>query len=65
MVLTSSFLAFSAFTMGALAQPNKANGVHRTLIDRAASASSASIPKATTWDPPSGMVKGLDQVSKT
>jgi len=58
MVTSNSLLAISAFAMGALAQPS----VHRNLIGRAAATSSASIPAATTWDPPSGMVKALDQV---
>jgi hypothetical protein len=60
MVTSNSLLAISAFAMGALAQPN----VHRNLIGRAAATSSASIPAATTWDPPSNMVKALDQVRR-
>jgi hypothetical protein len=60
MVNSNSLLAVWAFAMGALAQPNS---IHRSLIKRAAATSSAAIPAATSWDPPSDMVKALDQVS--
>jgi hypothetical protein len=59
MVASTSFLAMSVFAMGALAQPS----FHRNRIDRAAATSSASIPAATTCDPPSNMIEALDQVS--
>jgi len=59
MVGSNSFLAMLVFAVGALAQPS----IHRNLIGRAAATSSASIPAATTWDPPSNMVEALDQVS--
>jgi hypothetical protein len=60
MVTSNSFLAISAFAMGALAQPS----IHRNLIGRATTTSSASVPAATSWNPPSNMVKALDQVSR-
>lgn len=58
MVASNSLLAVSALAMGALAQPS----IHRNLIGRADATSSASIPAATSWDPPSDMVEALDQV---
>lgn len=56
----NSLLAVSALAVGALAQPS----VHRNLIGRATATSSASIPAATAWDPPSSMVDALDQVNR-
>lgn len=55
MISSNSLLAFSALSMGALAH-------HRNLIGRADSTASASIPQASSWDPPSDMVEALDQV---
>jgi len=60
MVASNILLAISAFAMGALAQPS----IHRNLIGRATATSSALIPDASTWDPPSDMITALDQVSQ-
>ena len=70
MVKIESVLAVSALGMGALAHPTIKHIDRRfcSLEERNPLAhkdltSRATIPKATTWDPPSDMVKGLDQVS--
>ena len=69
MVKIDSFLALSAIGLGALAHPTIKHIDRRlcSLEDRIIFArdgltSRATIPKATTWSPPSSMVTGLDQV---
>lgn len=67
------FLAASAFALGALAHPTIkhigsekrfcANEPAENIFARDLS-SRATIPKATTWNPPSSMVKALDEVWK-
>lgn len=54
----SQFLLFSSLAFGALAHPLA------ELLPRATSAASGAIPKATAWNPPSGMETALDQVWK-
>ncbi|KAF2134434.1 hypothetical protein P153DRAFT_304767, partial [Dothidotthia symphoricarpi CBS 119687] len=73
MVKIDSFLAYMAFGAGALAHPFEARTIKHIdrrfcpheetrILARADSTSSASIPKATAWNPPSTMVTALDQV---
>ncbi|KAJ4288374.1 hypothetical protein N0V90_011608 [Kalmusia sp. IMI 367209] len=75
MVKIDSILAFSALGMGALAHPtNKHLDTikkidkricsidENKLLTRSTLQSRADIPAATTWDPPSSMTTGLDQV---
>ena len=72
----NSFLTVSALGVGALAHPFHAPRTikhidkrvcgfeERNLFARgdATSTATATIPKATAWNPPSGMVTALDQV---
>lgn len=73
MVKIDSSLVISALGMGALAHPFHARTIkhidrrfcpleERNIFARAESVAARSIPKATTWSPPSSMVTGLDQV---
>ena len=72
MVNFNSIIALSAFGLGALAHPTIkhidrrfCSLEQRSVFARAEdSTSPAPIPKATTWNPPSDMVTGLDQVWK-
>jgi hypothetical protein len=69
MVKIDSYIALSALGMGVLAHPTikhidrrLCSLEERSVFARADLTSRASIPKATTWDPPSSMVTALDQV---
>lgn len=72
MVKFTSILTASAFGLGALAHPHIKHIDRRfcSLEERSVFArtddlvSRAEIPKATSWNPPSSMVTGLDQVWK-
>ncbi|KAI4700777.1 hypothetical protein J4E81_003741 [Alternaria sp. BMP 2799] len=72
MVNFNSIIAFSTFGLGALAHPTIkhidrrfCSLEQRSVFVRAEDPTSpAPIPKATTWNPPSDMVTGLDQVWK-
>ena len=72
MVNFNSIVAFSTFGLGALAHPTIKHIDRRfcSLEERSVFAraedltSRATIPKATTWNPPSSMTTGLDQVWK-
>lgn len=72
MVKIETFLAVSAFGLGALGHP-AATTKHtdrfcsfdeRNVFARDALKTRATIPKATTWNPPASMVTALDQVWK-
>ena len=69
MVKLDSFLIISALGLGALAHPTIkhidrrfCSLEERSVFVRDEVTSRATIPKATTWNPPSNMVTALDQV---
>jgi hypothetical protein len=71
MVKLESIFAISAFSMGVLAHPTIKHADRRfcaleetSVFGRKELTTRATIPKATTWNPPSNMVTALDQVSR-